>query len=178
MYSPLEAGYVTVSDLAAELSAVPARCWILSSYPGQVGVVIWLPLVRISDTGIWLGLDRQGVWTLGRLDGVVESSAESMPSSWVVILDADELSLRADLSSAAEKFGLSPEGLQSLIPIDDVLTMAVRSRSIYWVERAVQWMTERGVTEEHLALLRELAAAKWVGQQTRHTARRLVKASE
>lgn len=179
MDSLLEASaVVTASDLTAELSAVSANCWIASAHPGQAGVVTWLPLVRISETGIWLGLDRQGAWTLGRLDGVVESSTEILPSSWVTILDADESSLRAGLASAAEKFRLSPERLQSLVPIDDVLTMAVESRSVYWVERAVQWMTERTITEDQLILLRELSAAKWVNQRTRHTARRLVKASE
>lgn len=89
-----------------------------------------ITLVQISGTGIWLGLDRQGVWTLGRLDGAVESSADSLPSSWVTILDTDENSLRAMLDSAAERFSFLPENLQRLIPIEDVLTMAVSTPAV------------------------------------------------
>ncbi|MET9645561.1 hypothetical protein [Streptomyces syringium] len=169
---------MTENELIAELSAVPEACWIVSSYPNQAGAVMWLPLMKISATGIWLGLDRNGVWTLGRLDGVAESSAEGLPSSWVTILDSDESSLRAGLASAAERFGLSPGGLEKLVPVDDVLTMAIRSRSSHWAERAVCWMSEKDLPGDHLVLLRELATASWVNQRTRHAARRLVKLSE
>jgi hypothetical protein len=175
---PHEAGAVTVSDLMVELSAVPEGCWIVSSYPDQAGAVAWLPLMQISTTGIWLGFDRKGVWTLGRLQGAVESSAGSLPSSWVTILDSDERSLRAGLDAAAERFGLSPENVQNLVPIEDVLTVAIRSRSGYWAERAVHWMLDRGISQEHFELLRELSTAQWANQRTRHIARRLVKASE
>ncbi|MEV4872267.1 hypothetical protein [Streptomyces syringium] len=107
---------MTKNELIAELSAVPEACWIVSSYPNQAGAVMWLPLMKISATGIWLGLDRNGVWTLGRLHGVAEPSAEGLPSSWATILDSDESSLRTGLASAAERFGLSPGGLQKLVP--------------------------------------------------------------
>ncbi|MEU8713289.1 hypothetical protein [Streptomyces sp. NPDC048663] len=95
----------------------------------------------------------------------------------MAILDADEKSLRARLAYAAEQFKLSPENLQSRVPVEDVLAMAVRSRSNHWVERAVHWMAERDIPREHLELLQELATAKWVNQRTRHIAMRLVKAS-
>lgn len=169
---------MTVSDLVVELSAVPESCWIVSSYPDQAGAVAWLPLVQISTTGIWLGFDRKGVWTLGRLEGAVESSVGSLPSSWVTILDADERSLRAGLGAAAERFRLAPENVQNLVPVGDVLTMAIRSRSSHWAERAVHWMLDRGISQEHLEILRELSTVKWANQRTRHIARRLVKAAE
>ncbi|GAA2653598.1 hypothetical protein GCM10010425_79380 [Streptomyces spororaveus] len=174
----LKAGVVTENDLMAELSAVPETCWIFSAHANEAGAVMWLPLTKISETGIWLGLDRKGVWTLGRLDGVVESSAEGLPSSWVTILDADESSLRAGLASAAERFKLSPDGLESLVPVDDVLAMAIRSRSSHWAERAVCWMSERAIPGDQLVLLRGLSTADWANQRTRHTARRLVKGVE
>ncbi|MEV0982658.1 hypothetical protein [Streptomyces sp. NPDC049915] len=169
---------MTASDLIVELSAVPERCWIVSSYPDQSGAVEWLPLVQISVTGIWLGLDRRAVWTLGRIEGAVESSAENIPSSWVTILDGDEKSFRVALNAAAERLGLSSKKLQKLIPVEEILTMAIRSRSSHWVERAVHWMSERHISGEHLQLLQELSTAKWANQRTRHMARRLVKASE
>lgn len=165
------------NKLMTGLSAVPGSCWTVSSYADRAGVVTWLPLVQVSVTGIWLGLDRQGMWTLGRLDGVVQSSAESLPSSWVTILDMEESLLRARLTSAAARFGLPAEVIQSLLPIDDVLKMAIRSRSNHWVERAVLWMSERGVSADQLRLLEELATAEWANQRIRHGARRLLKAS-
>lgn len=168
---------MTEQELITELAAVPENCWISSAYSNQAGPVTWLPLVRISDTGIWLGLDRNGAWTLGRLDGVVESSSsENLPASWVTILDSDETSLRAGLHSAAERFGLSPYKLVDLIPVDEVLTMAIKSRSS-WAERAVSWMSRRSIPRDHLQLLREVSTAEWANQRTRHMARRIVKAS-
>ncbi|MFF1407854.1 hypothetical protein [Streptomyces sp. NPDC058294] len=166
---------MTVKDLRSELSAVPERFWIASSYPDQAGVVAWLPLVKISATDIWLGIDREGVWTLGRLEGAVESSRESMPSSWVTILDGDENALRTALDSAAERFRISSAILQGMVPIDAVLTMAIKSRSSHWVERAVHWMSERDISREHLELLQDLTTADWASQRIRHIARRLVK---
>lgn len=169
---------MTVSDLAAELSSVAENQWIVSSYPDQAGAVTWLPLVQISTTGIWLGLDRNGVWILGRLDGAVESSAKRLPSSWVTLLELSEESFRQDLQSAAERFELSSENLQKRIPVREVLTMAIRSRSAYWSERAVQWIQQRGASREHLELLQGVSTAEWANQRTRHIARRLAKSFE
>ncbi|MFD8236228.1 hypothetical protein ACFV20_30670 [Streptomyces sp. NPDC059696] len=174
----LKAGAVTKTDLAAELSAVPESSWITSQYPDQAGTIVWLPLVRISATGIWLGLDRRGVWTLGRLEGAVESSEKNLPSSWVTMLDSDEKSIRAELNITAERFGVSPSILQDLLPIEGVLSMALRSRSDHWIERALSWLSNRDLSREHLELLREVSMTAWVNQRTRHAARRLARAAE
>jgi hypothetical protein len=174
----LKEGFVANSELVEELSGVPEAKWIVSSYADQAGAVMWLPLMKISETGIWLGLDRKGVWTLGRLDGAVESSAPDLPSSWVTLLDSDASSFRAGLASAAERFKLSPGKLEDIIPLDDVLTMAIKSRSSHWAERAVVWMSDQESSGDHLDLLRELSTANWANQRTRHVARRLLKLHE
>lgn len=166
---------MAIGDLIAGLSAVPQNHWVATSDPDQAGMVSWLPLTQISSSGIWLGLNRQGVWALGRLDGRVESSADQLPSSWVTVLESSEDALRDGLNHAAERFKLSSEDLQYMVPVQGILTMAIRSRSAYWAERAVQWISQEGSPCEHLNILEEVSKAKWVNQQTRHAAWRLKK---
>lgn len=159
------------SRLKSELARVEANRWHQSPYDD--GVVAWLPLLSISATGLWLGLDAEGDWILGRLSGRVASSKASLPQSWLTILDSEEDAFRAKVDSAAAEHGLTPSDLQQMLPVDKVLVMAMRSGSGHWAKRAVSWLLERPLNDEHLALLSMLTTARWVDQWTRHAARRL-----
>ncbi|MFJ7424161.1 hypothetical protein ACIQXD_37090 [Streptomyces uncialis] len=52
-------------ELMAGLSALSERRWMQSPRSGEPGCTRWAPVVEISATGIWLGLDRMGSWVLG-----------------------------------------------------------------------------------------------------------------
>jgi hypothetical protein len=91
------------------------------------------------------------------------------------MLDMDEQEFRERMSLAADRFRLPAAVLQDMVPVDDVLVMAIKSGSNHWADRAVMWMRERPVREGDIDLLRELAEAKWASQRTRHGARHLVK---
>jgi hypothetical protein len=134
--------------------------------------VRWLPLVRISGTGLWLGLSPIGEWVVGRLNGdVVVGSSVSQP--WLTILDSDVAEFHEALFEAAQTKGLDPKPLYVNLPIDDVLVMAMRSGSGHWAKRAVVWMQNRAVSDEQRALAADLANARWADQWTRHKARRI-----
>lgn len=163
-------------NLVAELSQVEDSLWHAS--PCGEETVAWLPLMQISETGLWLGLDRQGGWISGRLGGRVTSSVGGFSQSWLTILEEDEYNFWELMSSASARYGLSLSELQRLVPIDDVLSMAIRSESSHWAERAVFWMLNRPLRGDHVHLLRELSTARWANQWTRHSARRLVKNAE
>ncbi|WP_143121737.1 hypothetical protein [Saccharopolyspora antimicrobica] len=135
--------------------------------------VTWLPIVLISDTGMWLGVDRGGEWVLGRLEGMV-SRGRPLPQSWLTVLDDDEVIFRERLEDAAARYRLPAVVIQANVPVDEILDMAFRSRSPYWAERAMRWLVNRSSTECHLERVRELAAARWPNQWTRQTAKRLV----
>src|SRR4051794_8754424 len=96
----------TMNELTENLLHVDAGSWHAS--PSDHGTVTWLPLTRISDSGLWLGLDRDGSWVLGRLrDRVASASASAKPSpGWLTILDMGEREFREKLSTASSSFGL------------------------------------------------------------------------
>jgi hypothetical protein len=158
-----------VTELEAALAGV-TQGW--SHGLTESGGVRWLPLVRTSGTGLWLGLSPVGEWVVGRLDGdVVVGSSVTQP--WLTILDADVSEFGAALSAAARLNGLDLQPLQASLPIHDVLVMAIRSGSGHWAKRAVVWMQGRVLSDEERALAAELATARWVDQWTRHNARRI-----
>ncbi|MER7080295.1 hypothetical protein [Saccharopolyspora kobensis] len=136
-------------------------------------LVAWLPIISISKTGVWLGVDRSGEWVLGRLEGVV-SRGWPLPQAWLTVLDDDEVSFRERLEGAAARYGLPAVVLQENVPADEILDMAFRSRSPHWAERAMRWLVNRSSTGRHLERVRELAAERWPNQWTRQTAKRLV----
>lgn len=160
-------------SLIAALAKVGSDDWLSSERESER--VEWLPLVQISHTGIWIGLDRSGEWVLGRLGEGLASSSGTPPQPWVTMLDANEAEFRESLSQAASRFGLPIAAIQDMVPIDDVLAMAIKSESSHWADRAVTWMLVRTVRDEDIDLLRELTNAKWASQRTRHAARHLVK---
>lgn len=167
--------------LRAELARVADALW-RDSAAGETAAgetaVSWLPLIPISESGLWLGVDRQGEWILGRLGGRPASSAAGLPQSWLTILDMDEAEFWDRLDRAAAKYQLSAQLLHPMVPIDAILAMGLRSHSSHWAERAVRWLTGRPLTGEHTELLRALPASRWASQWTRQTARRLVSASQ
>ncbi|GHB71683.1 hypothetical protein GCM10010331_69530 [Streptomyces xanthochromogenes] len=165
-------------DLLTELSLVPEKNWLTSPSSGDPGTITWLPLAQVSETGIWLGVDRNGSWAIGRLDGPVQPSAMNLPTSWVTILDVDEAEFRQNLKAGAQQHRISEGELQEHVPVDEVLTIAILSESDHWAERAVSWLSNRTNQKAHLELLRELSKAKWATQKTRHAAYRLVKRTE
>lgn len=167
---------MTEGSLMNGLAHVNSDTW-RTSRSGDVSVS-WLPLTRISETGLWLGVDKEGEWVLGRLEGHVVSSTGTLPQPWLTLLDTDEPTFRKRLDEAAGRYHLPSDILQARVPIDDVLSMAFRSHSAHWAERAVRWLIERTPCAEHLELLHELMTARWASQWTRQTARRLVSAAD
>ncbi|MBO3749796.1 hypothetical protein J5X84_27255 [Streptosporangiaceae bacterium NEAU-GS5] len=163
-------------DLVAELAQVNETSWRFSDCgDARVG---WLPLVAVSASGLWLGVDREGGWILGRLQGSVVASArdEPMPQPWLTMLDMSESEFRERLDSAAHRHGLSSSDLQQMVPVDDILELGLRSRSTHWAERATRWLVDRPLRDDQIDLLREAATARWASQWTRQTAKKLLSA--
>lgn len=162
-------------SLIAALSYVPRDEWDTAEV--EDGHVYWLPLLQISASDLWLGLDEDGDWTLGRIGGrVTTSAASNPPQPWMTMLDMSEEDFRDRLRSAADRFQLPNDVLQDAVPVDDVIVMAIQSRSKHWAERAIIWMHAHSLREKDVWLIRELVGARWATQRTRHGARRILKA--
>lgn len=164
---------LTEDSLVEQLSHVEAGEWHL--VPLQEDAVSWLPLVPISESGLWLGLSKGGDWMLGRLHNeVIPSVAGSLPQPWLTILDTKEEEFRGQLAAASARYQLPVAALQDMVPVDDILALALRSGSRHWAECGVRWLTARSPREDHLEILRGLVHAPWASQWTRQSARRIV----
>jgi hypothetical protein len=162
----------SLTDLKRQLTQVPETKWRLSAQRDG-SAVEWLPLLSISQSSLWLGLGMDGEWVLGRQHGSITPSPTraGLSQAWLTLLDSSETEFRIRLSSASARHRLSVSILQDRLPIDDIITMALRSQSRHWSERAVRWLETRPLAEEHLSLLQELASSRWATQGSRHTAR-------
>lgn len=164
--------------LRAALGQLDETMWRSSGCGGAS--VDWLPLVSISESGLWLGIGREGDWILGRLQGSVVSSTldQPVPLPWLTLLDMSESDFQERLDGAARRYGLSPGDLREMVPTDDILALGLRSKSTHWVECATRWLVGRPLREDHIYLLRDASTSRWASQWTRQTARKLIAASQ
>ena len=164
-----------MTDVVAALRAVPRPLWD-DQHPGAPSR--WLPLVLVSQSGLWLGLDEVGKWVIGRRGGRTEVARDAISPSWLPLLDLDPSELAAEIAEAADNHKLPAVVLQEELSLDATITLALTSRNRHWIERAVTWLSTRKPRPEQLPLLARVADAKWVNQRTRHRASKLVNADE
>jgi hypothetical protein len=134
----------------------------------------WLPLILISQTGLWIGLDGAANWIVGRKGGRIESVATGVTPSWLPLLDLDPVVLAAEIEDVGTRHHLPKEVLTDTLPVDEAISIALGSKSQHWTERAVAWLMTRPPRPDHLDLLRALINASWVNQRTRQRAKKLV----
>jgi hypothetical protein len=161
-------------DLQAALARIDDAKWHQSVTPR--GAVKWLPLWLFSDTGLWIGLDEQTRWVLGRMSGsMAVQDARPLSPGWLPVLDHDERTAREELSFGAEKYGLPAEPVLESLPIDDVIALALNSNSAHWAERALTWLESRNLRDDIREMLPAVASSRAAGQRARQMARRLMK---
>jgi hypothetical protein len=165
-------------DLQAALSRLDEAPWHQSADP-HGDVVTWLPLWLYSQSGLWLGLDTQARWVLGRMSGpVAVEDGQLLSQSWLPVLDHNQLTADRELSCMADRFRLPVEPMLSLLPVDDVIALALSSSSAHWIERGLAWLESRDVRDDIRELLPAVASSSVAGQRARHTASRLLKRLE
>jgi hypothetical protein len=162
-----------ISELTGRLAALADDVWQDSVIDGDNGR--WLPLVRLSTSEIWLGLDPAAQWVLGRPHGRAATSAAQPTQSWLLMHDVSESDFMVMLTAAADAYGFPREPLIAKLPIDDVLAMGLSSRSTHWTERALEWLQIRAIPEGSIELIRRLSGAKWMTQRARQLARRVLR---
>lgn len=161
-------------ELETVLSRVDKTKWHQSIT--SHGVVKWLPLWLFSDTGLWMGLNEQAQWVVGRISGnIVIQDGSTLSPGWLPMLDHDEQTAREELQFSANKFGLQAEPIFESLPIDDIILLALRGQDAHWTERALRWLESRNVRNDIREMLPEVASSRAVGQRARHIARRLMK---
>ena len=153
------------------LQAVPTSLW-----EGlDPNTTRWLPVILVSQSGLWLGLDQNGDWVVGRRGGRTLAGKPVTPA-WLPVLDSDPSVLAEEIVDVAERHDLPRDELMQTLPIDETITLALNGESRHWVERAVAWLSTRDPNRDQVALLARVAEARWVDQRTRHDALRLTTA--
>jgi len=167
---------MNLEELRVTLARVDKSSWCSSGHAGAS--VRWLPLVNISESGLWLGLEQEGEWILGRKHGSIVPSkiGRPLPQPWLTLLDISETDFERRLDDAARQFRLPSAFLQARVPVDDVIALGLGSHSSHWAECATRWLVGRRLREDHIVLLRETLSSRWATQWTRQTASRLVAA--
>jgi hypothetical protein len=160
-------------DLKAALSQLEEVNWHQSMTPR--GPLKWLPLWLFTDTGLWIGLDDQARWVIGRASNMVVHDGPFLSPGWLPILDHDEQTAREELEFSADKYGLPAEPILAALPIDDVIALALRSKSGHWTERALMWLDSRSVRDDIREMLPDVAHSRAAGQRARQIANRLLK---
>jgi hypothetical protein len=159
--------------LRAVLAGISDTAWHQSMTSS--GQIRWLPLWLVSDTGVWIGLDEEGRWVVGRMSGGLSvHNAPPLSPGWLVILDHDEEMANAELSYSASKYGLPIVELLESLPVDDVIVLALRSGNAHWTERALRWLETRKLRDDIREMLPAVVASKAAGQRARQIARRLI----
>lgn len=161
-------------DLRTALSRTCDTAWHQSTTSS--GLIRWLPLWLVTDTGVWLGVEDKGRWVVGRMSGGFSvQDAPPLSPGWLVILEHDESTANAELSFAARKYGLPIGELLESLPVDDVISLALRSGNAHWIERALSWLQGRELRDDIRDLLPVVAVSRVAGQRARQIARRLIR---
>jgi hypothetical protein len=160
-------------DLQAALSQLDDAKWHQSATPHSG--VKWLPLWLFSDTGLWIGLDEQARWVVGRPGSMVVQEAPLLSPSWLPMLDHDEPTAWEELSFGADKYGLPAEPVLKSLPVDDIIAIALKSHNAHWTERALTWLETRGIRDDIREMLPVVASSRAAGQRARQMAKRLMK---
>jgi hypothetical protein len=138
------------------------------------GPLKWLPLWLFTDSGLWIGLDDQARWVIGRVGNMAVRDGPSLSPSWLPILDHDELTAREELSFSADKYGLPAEPILASLPVDDVIALALHGKSGHWTERALIWLESRSVRDDIREMQPDVARSRALGQKARQIANRLI----
>jgi hypothetical protein len=162
-----------MDSLAAALSQLDGDLWRKSA-SGQ-DTIVWLPLWLISQSGLWIGLARDGRWAIGRPSGQVAAATQKMAPGWLPLLDHDESVVKEEISDASAKYNLPVDSLLQSLPIDGIIRVALTGSNAHWIDRALIWLESRTIPEDIYELLPRVSSSKVAGQRARQRAWRLMK---
>lgn len=140
-------------------------------------LVEWLPIMPFDLGRKSLVLDLAGRWAWA-VDPVGKNQLHGFQEPEAIgalpILERDPGSLGETMTPAASSIGISVEQLILSLPDRPLVQCAFRTRSDYWIERALEWAERWDRPERPSAALEALVDESQVRQDLRHRARRLI----
>jgi hypothetical protein len=157
---------VTRDRLVAALGSVEPNSWVQAVV--HESPTRWLPLVEVTTTRLWLGLDAAGRWTIGRKGGAVTLDNSLGSPSWLPLLEQRREELDRKVAEIAEEMSL-PVAFSDF-PVRQLIVSGLMSGRNVWVGSALDWLEfEQGISEYRDALA-VAANSRGAGQKNRQRA--------
>lgn len=152
---------------------VPPESWLDRLMRGVP--VKWCPLVEFGEPRRALGFTTDGSWTWGMLDSNGQDVFEVGELSTIGLLPLTEVPLplvRSAARASAQRLGVSNSAIVKNLPIAEIISAALATRSDYWVNLVVRWLDDQPPSEQLLAAVESAAIDQRLSQSNRHALRR------
>lgn len=166
-----------MSALRSMVEHVPNSAWA----PCEVSVnseelkSCWCPLVGFGEPRVALGLSADGERLWGEeVVGIATVYPLEAPAVVGVlpILERPLPMVRSEAARAVARLGL-PLPLVDALPVTEIVGAALKTRSDYWVELALEWL-EADADRQHLTdAITAASSDSRLAQRTRHRLQRL-----
>lgn len=165
---------LSARDLARR---VPDPSWISSVLPVS-DEQDWLPLVRFDEDRCALVITRLGCWQWVSNGPGRETRLHKLEPPEIIgavtFLEMPPESLSSKLAGAASMFRVPVEDLIAALPIAELVTAALDTRSDYWIDRALTWIEGASLPEFPFHSMREAVNDRNVSQNLRHRVRQAI----
>lgn len=133
----------------------------------------WLRILRVDDHS-WLGR-RGGILEIGDERGPKRVLDAWEPIPLLPLLERPYQDVLAEVREYDRASSVPAESLRRQIPWARIPHAAASTKMDYWIQLALDWLSEMDTAEVDLQLVQHLASSTWATQRARHRARALVK---
>jgi hypothetical protein len=132
----------------------------------------WIPLIRIKSSEPWIGTTELCHWVVeGNGDVIPIDHAHMLPL--LHCLEAPIEEFMAALSKAIDQFSIGGVQVQEF-PYYGLIDFALRSKSDYWADLALQWLETLPLARTRNDALHAIVKSRWATQKTRYHAQRIL----
>lgn len=133
----------------------------------------WVAILRVS-TDAWLGMIDDRLY-MGTILGPKREVDESRPIGLLPCLERRYDDVITELRAREIELLLQPGSLVARTPLKAIPRVALESRLDYWIQLALDWITDTPIDAVDHEMLSALARAPWASQRARHRAHALTR---
>jgi hypothetical protein len=140
--------------------------------------VEWFPILEVGPTGQLIGITREAEWLTTRKDGSVTSPIADADGilSLLRLVELNPGTFREVAVTTLSNLGFD-QSLMDKFPTCELIEFALKMRSNYWANYALDWMEEFDCSQDHLPTLQSMIDDRGAEQKLRHRARRILRRS-
>lgn len=122
----------------------------------------------------WLGLSNETFYVGDQSDPKREMDPAN-PIGLLPCLDRPRDAVLAEITERELYLSLPSGSLAERVPLGAIPQAAIATRIAYWVQLALDWLSDMPTADVDSSLLEEPIHATWATQRARHRARRLIR---